>query len=323
MRTVLSLLICISAVSCLAGEIVNVRVETTYDDQVVVRYDLIDATGLTYDVKLEVYDENKEYKFAEPKTYTGDIGTGIRPNRDLRITWDALQDINSLTGVYVFNIVATRESNSVVYIPPGSTLKPGGTPTKPRTGDPRTGAFGQTKDFLNGDFMNIGFSSHKFINPAFESNEAAGAIKHQYGFEGSWGLTRLPGLLVLSGFYHEYQAISVRLADSSVKYYGGDIALSVCPLPFVKYVTPTVGAGYRLAYLSGHTYDTSNVAVSSRLNVSSFFYQAGLQISIPWEGNIKWANRIIVGAEYKHSMANESRKWQQIIVYVGLGGRPG
>lgn len=317
MKVLIRLAFCLLAAASQAAEIENVMVVTTYDDKIEVHYDLIGDAGATYDVSLEVYDADKTSIFTVPKTHQGDIGEGIKPGEDLTITWDVFQDMSSLTGVYVFNIVATRVSNSVVYTPPS------GTPTKPWAGGPRTGAYGTTKDFMDGGFLSFGYSSLAFVNAAYDASKASGTINHKGGGGMNWVTIRMPFLLGVSVSYHSFETEAAKISGP-VSYVAGDVVASVCPLPFFKNATPYVGVGYRWAGLEADTFmGADSSTTSSKLNVSSPFYQAGLQLSIPWKGNfsgIKGISRIFVGTEYKHSFGEESRKWRQFSFFIGIGG---
>jgi sulfatase modifying factor 1 len=86
----------------------------------VVTYDLTGPATETYQIELHLSDDNGNTWMGPLKTVRGDVGAGIRPGTGKKITWEALQDYEYITGNVRFKVKA--KGNAVEPPKPVQTL---------------------------------------------------------------------------------------------------------------------------------------------------------------------------------------------------------
>jgi len=65
-------------------------------EQAVITFDLDDPDGDTLTISVQISDDGGNTFTVPAKTFSGDIGKGIRPGRNKRIVWDAGKDLTEL-----------------------------------------------------------------------------------------------------------------------------------------------------------------------------------------------------------------------------------
>jgi len=298
----------------------NINFQQTEEDQVIVTYDIVGSSNQTFDVELWLSLDGGTSFPTQPKTVSGDVGKDVSAGQGKRIIWQVLYDIRKLEGSdFVFKVVAREKISSPVIsreTPKKPTYSIPGT-KKPYVSIGARGAFSTAKQFLDGGMFHLGYQKTSFNNQIFKDNVAKGTIDYWGGFEGGYWGTYLPLLINLDIFYHNYQVIVDSLANTQwVRHLGGNLSLSLALLPFQKFIIPYAGGGYQISSLFAN-----NESGEIRLKTSSLFWTAGGQINLPiHKGRDKMLNRIVFGVEYKSSLAAKTRSWNQLYVFLGLGG---
>jgi len=65
-------------------------------EQAVITYDIVDPDGDTLTISVQISDDGGKTFTVPAKTFSGDIGSGIRPGKNKRIVWDAGKDLTEL-----------------------------------------------------------------------------------------------------------------------------------------------------------------------------------------------------------------------------------
>ncbi|MBC8233813.1 formylglycine-generating enzyme family protein [bacterium] len=103
-------------------------------DQAVITYDVDDADGDTLTISVHISDDGGNTFTVPAKTFSGDIGAGIKPGKNKRIVWDAGKDLTdpslrSRTSLYDMDFQAKiiaddgKQTDEIIWEKDGAKMR--------------------------------------------------------------------------------------------------------------------------------------------------------------------------------------------------------
>lgn len=175
-----------------------------------------------------------------------------------------------------------------------------------------------TKEYLNGVHVYLGYSNFKFNNEVIKKNIADGIISEGPGLLIGLQMTYLPFVIDAHYMLHDYDfsdSLKTELdGRDGAKHNAGRLALMIAPLPFSTIFVPYAGGGYQYSRLET---DSTSTATKIVLSTSSYFLCVGVNIHIPISKDKRAINRLILQSAYRRSIGKD-KEWDQLSISLGV-----
>jgi hypothetical protein len=274
----------------------SVVFEKTYGDKIEVRYYLVSAeVDQVYFVRLQ-FSEDGGISFSDAMSVSGDVGRVLGSGWKT-VQWDALADRESIeTNRLVVKVVASGARNlggvfSDVFL--GSS---------------------SVRHQNNGMTFWGGLSVYRFKNPVFKSALALQNITTKAGYGAGLRYVYLPILIDAAYAQEDYEVSEHSVSKTTVRLHAISMGASVAVLPLLRYIVPTVGGGYQVAWLESDAGGTGGKTTVA--SVSAPYWEVGLNVPV--------TPGLVLGGCYREALSMASlsrgpqRAWYQWSLSAGF-----